>query len=134
MNNKILTFVDSGVLIAAARGLGTKGLNSLSILDDPDREFASSFFVRLEVIPKASYFRQESELSFYNTFFDAVTTWADPKLILDDAFITACKFGLSAVDSLHIAAALSVRATEFVTTELPTKPLHRIRAIKVMTV
>jgi len=134
MSDTIRTFVDSGVLITAARGLGAKALRALSVLDDPDREFVSSFFVQLELIPKASYFKQDSELSFYNSFFEAVATWPDPKLILDDAFTTACKLGLSAVDSLHIAAALSAGATEFITTELPTKPLHRVREIKVITV
>jgi len=134
MSDKVRTFVDSGVLITAARGLDPKALNALSILDDPDREFVSSFFVRLEVIPKASYFKHDRELSFYTSFFDAVTNWPDPKSILDEAFTTACKLGLSALDSLHVAAALSAGATEFITTELSTKPLHRVRAIKVTTV
>jgi hypothetical protein len=42
-NDKVRTFTDSGVLITAARGLGPKALKALSILDDPDREFVSSF-------------------------------------------------------------------------------------------
>jgi predicted nucleic acid-binding protein len=87
--------------------------------------------VRLEVIPKASYFKRNRELSFYTSFFDAVTTWPDPKSILEDAITTACKPGLSALDSPHIAAALSVGATEFLTSELSTKPLRRVREIKV---
>jgi len=134
VTDKIRTFVDSGVLITAARGSGESAYNALAILDDPEREFVSSFFIRLEVIPKPSYFNRKSELSFYNNFFDAVAIWADPKGILDDALSTACKFGLSAVDSLHIAAALSAGATEFVTTELPTKPLHRVPDIRVTTI
>ena len=83
--DKIRTFVDSGVLITAARGSGESAHDALAILDDPEREFVSSFFIRLEVIPKPSYFNRESELSFYNNFFDAVAIWADPKGILDDA-------------------------------------------------
>ena len=85
VTDKIRTFVDSGVLITAARGSGESAYNALAILDDPEREFVSSFFIRLEVIPKPSYFNRESELSFYNNFFDAVAIWADPKGILDDA-------------------------------------------------
>src|SRR5438128_362502 len=84
--------------------------------------------------PSPLIFNRESELSFYNNFFDAVAIWADPKGILDHAFSTACKFGLSAVDSLHVSAALSAGATEFVTTELPTKPLHRVPDISVTTI
>ena len=134
VTDKIRTFVDSGVLITAARGSGESAYNALAILDDPEREFVSSFFIRLEVIPKPSYFNRESELSFYNNFFDAVAIWADPKGILDHAFSTACTFGLSVVDSLHVAAALSAGATESVTTELPTKPLHRVTDIRVTTI
>jgi len=132
--DKIRTFVDSGVLIIAARGSGESAHDALAILDDPDREFVSSFFIRLEVIPKPSYFNRESELSFYNNLFDAVRIWADRNALLDDAFSTACTFGLSAVDSQYVAAALSAGATQFVTTELPTKPLHRVPDIRVTTI
>ena len=72
VTDKIRTFVDSGVLITAARGSGESANDALAMLDDPDREFVSSFFIQLEVIPKPSYFNRESELSFYNNFFDAV--------------------------------------------------------------
>ncbi|WP_169266136.1 MULTISPECIES: hypothetical protein [Brasilonema] len=34
--------------------------------------------------------------------------------------------GLAAMDALHIAAALSVSASEFVTTEKPIKPMFRV--------
>ena len=64
VTDKIRTFVDSGVLITAARGSGESAYNALAILDDPEREFVSSFFIRLEVIPKPSYFNRESQLSF----------------------------------------------------------------------
>ena len=50
VTDKIRTFVDSGVLITAARGSGESAHDALAILDDPDREFVSSFFIRLEVI------------------------------------------------------------------------------------
>jgi hypothetical protein len=48
-----LTFVDSGVLIAAARGADEVARRAMTVLDDPDRTFASSALVRLEVLPKA---------------------------------------------------------------------------------
>ncbi len=43
VTDKIRTFVDSGVLITAARGSGESANDALAILDDPDREFVSSF-------------------------------------------------------------------------------------------
>ncbi len=51
------------------------------ILDDPDREFVSSNFVRLELLPKAVYNRNQSEIQFLETFFKAVTEWAPARRI-----------------------------------------------------
>jgi hypothetical protein len=49
----IKTLIDSGVLIAAARGQGSTSLRAVEVLDDPNREFVSSPFLKLEVLPKA---------------------------------------------------------------------------------
>ncbi len=51
-----------------------------------------------------------------------------------DANNIACKYGLAAMDALHIAAALSVDAEEFVTTEKPTKPMFRVTSIQVISI
>ena len=42
----MLTFIDTGVLITAARGQGDAALRAMDILDDPGRTFASSRFVQ----------------------------------------------------------------------------------------
>ncbi|HXH39143.1 MAG TPA: hypothetical protein VNN08_10990 [Thermoanaerobaculia bacterium] len=44
-----LTFVDAGVLIAAARGGNIQAGRAMEISDDPEREFAASPFLLLEV-------------------------------------------------------------------------------------
>jgi predicted nucleic acid-binding protein len=129
----VLTFVDSGMLIAAARRRTPVAGRALTVLDDPARTFASSVFVQLEVLPKATYFRQTAEVRFYQSFFnDRVSVWAEP---LDDvvrqALTVAATFGLSAMDALHVAAALVVGAVEFVTTEGPDKPIHRATGLGV---
>jgi predicted nucleic acid-binding protein len=49
------TFIDAGVLIAAARGKDAPSMSALEILDDQSREFVSSPFIELEVLPKAIY-------------------------------------------------------------------------------
>ncbi|ACK71220.1 conserved hypothetical protein [Gloeothece citriformis PCC 7424] len=46
----------------------------------------------------------------------------------------AAKYGLGALDALHIACAISVEADEFITTEKTTKPLHRVREIQVISI
>lgn len=80
----IKTFIDSGVLIFAARGEGELAENALSILEDSDREFASSIFIQLEVLPKAIYTKKQAEIKFYQTYFDAVSYWAtDLEIIVE---------------------------------------------------
>ena len=48
----ILTYLDSGVLIAASRGTDIVSLKATSILDSKKRQFCSSSFVRLEILTK----------------------------------------------------------------------------------
>ncbi len=47
----IVTFIDSGVLVAASRGVEDLSDKAITILTSGDREFASSQFIRLEVLP-----------------------------------------------------------------------------------
>lgn len=118
----ILTFIDSGVLLSAANGEGKIAEKALEILEDSNREFASSEFVKLELIPKAIYNKQTEEAQFYEEFFSAVTYWAtDLEKVVQDGYGIGCQYGLAAMDALHIAAALSLEASEFITTEKPTK-------------
>lgn len=51
------TYIDSSVLIAAARATDALAVSALAYLDDPQRSFVSSEFVRLEVLPKPVYLR-----------------------------------------------------------------------------
>jgi len=61
MTRPIRTFLDSGVLIAAYKGSPAVGEAAGNIVDDPNRLFLSSPFVRHEVSPKALYNRQQDE-------------------------------------------------------------------------
>ncbi len=131
----IRTFIDAGVLIYAARGQNEIAEIALQVLEDDRREFASSIFVKLEVLPKAIYNQQSSEIKFYETFFQAVTYWSnDIKNIIKNAYQESSQFGLGAMDALHIAAAVSVGATEFITNEKPRKSIHRTQSIKVISI
>ena len=128
-----ITFIDSGVLVTASRGVEDLSDKAISILASTDREFASSAFIKLEVLPKAVYYRQTDEVEFYQTFFNAVTYWANNiEQVIQDGHEIACKYGLAAMDALHIAAAILVGAEEFITTEKPTKPMYRVTDIKVV--
>lgn len=127
------TFVDSGVLIAAAIGTPEISIPAREVLDDPEREFVSSDFVRLEVSPKATFQRQHEEAAFYAAFFEGVVTWVPATEVLTRlAYEQACRFGLAALDALHVAAATVSDCDELVTTEKPGKPIHRVDAVRVV--
>jgi predicted nucleic acid-binding protein len=128
----IITFVDAGVLIAAARGHANVSAKAMAILDDPNRSFASSEFIRLEVMPKALFNRKNDEAEFYREFFDAVAHWpASIDAIVRHAYEIGVRHGMAALDALHVAAAVSIGAEELVTTEKPGKPLHRAADIRI---
>jgi predicted nucleic acid-binding protein len=130
-----LTFIDAGVLIAAVRGNADVARRALAVLDDPERSFASSAFVQLEVLPKASFHRQRDEVAFYEDYFRHVDQWVDPGAsLVESALSLAQEKGLSALDALHGAAALAVNASEIVTTERGGKPIHRLTQIKITTI
>jgi predicted nucleic acid-binding protein len=131
-----VTFVDAGVLIAAAaRGTMDVSAQAMAILDDPNRAFASSEFIRLEVLPKALFNRKSMEAEFYSSFFQAVAYWPEKTdAVVSRGYDVAIRFGLGALDALHVAAALSVGAEKFITTEKRGKPLHRITGILVRSI
>jgi hypothetical protein len=129
----VLTYIDSGVLIAAARVHDPTNAGANTVLGDPARSFASSDFVRLEVLPKATFHKRTAEVDFYSLYFDAVQTW-----VVADAALTGlalqrgAEFGLNGMDALHVAAAETAGAVELVTTERATSPLLRVTPIRVI--
>ncbi|NJN87798.1 MAG: nucleic acid-binding protein [Leptolyngbyaceae cyanobacterium SL_7_1] len=131
----ICTFVDAGVLIAAARGTGAGAAAALQVLQDSEREFASSSFLKLEVLPKAIYNQRLPEIKFYEIYFNAVTYWAsDIAELVEGAYQESAQFGLGAMDALHVAAAVSVGAVELLTYEKPEKSIYRTKSIQVVSV
>ena len=129
----MITFIDSGVLITASQGTEDLSNRAIKAITSVDREYASSQFIKLEILPKALYHSQSNEVEFYQTFFSAVTYWADDlEKIIDNSFKIASEYGLAAMDALHIAAAISVEAEEFITTEKPTKPMYRVTDLRIV--
>ena len=131
----VLAFIDSGVLITAARGNSPRSQPALDLLADRDRTFASSIFIKLEVLPKAVCYQQTLECAFYEAFFQGVTVWlTDVEQLTQSAYQLACTYGLSGLDALNVAAAIALQADEFITTEKPTKPMHRVPNLRFVTV
>ena len=65
----IRTFLDAGILIAAVRGQEREAARALAILEDPERSFLTSAFLRMEVLPKAIYYRRSAEVALYERYF-----------------------------------------------------------------
>jgi hypothetical protein len=129
-----LTFLDTSVLIAAHRGAPATKQQAAAILADTGRTFVSSDFVRLELLPKARYYGHTAEVAFYDTYFASVAVWVTPDAALvQEALRAASATGMSALDALHVAAAVRAGAGELITTEGATKPLHRARGVRVVT-
>jgi len=127
-----LVYDDANVLIAATRGMEPRAQRAFALLDNVSLRFAASDFLRLEVLPKAIYHRKSSEVTFYRDFFANAGVWAitEPRLV-QTAMDLAQRFGLSAMDALHVAAAMSVHADVFVTDEASTKPIHRVTTLSI---
>ena len=131
----IRTFLDSGVLIATARATGALGARALALFNDPERVFVSSEFVRMEVFPKAIYYKRYAEVGFYEDYFSGVTQIVSLSASLTHlAYTEACQAGLSGLDALHIAAAKFSGSEEFITTERPTTPLFRVTGMVIKSI
>lgn len=133
VNGSRKVFVDSNVLIAAARGTSPVAERSIAILGNRALRFVSSPLVRLEVLPKAYFFGRTQEVDFYQIFFSQVEIWAPlDASIVSQALDEALLHGLGAVDALLLISAATVGVELFVTTERKSKPIHKTGLLKVV--
>jgi len=125
------TFLDSGVLLMAWKGAPADAIAAQTLMEDEQRQFVTSQMVKLELLPKPAFFRNDAETEFYQSHFDQATAAAP--LNGDAALDLAKRYGLAAADALNLQAAIDLEAAEFVTSELPGKPLFRVQEIRVTT-
>lgn len=92
----------------------------------------ASDFVRLELLPKATYNKRSDELSFYKAFFSTAKRQPVSKKLVETALAEATRWGLSAADALHVAAAKLKGCEELYTTEGELKPLFRVKGLRVL--
>ncbi len=128
----VRTFLDAGVLLTAARAVSQDRERAHELFAEPGRLFLTSPFIHLEVVPKAYYFKNKLELSFYNRFFHNATWYRDVEKIEVKAQAEAGKKGLGAMDALHVAAAHLSHADEFITTEKLNRAIHRSSLVKIV--
>ena len=87
----IRTFLDAGVLIAATRMTGAMGVKALALFNEADWVFVTSDFVRLEVLPKAIYYKRQAEVALYERFFARaahIVQYSEP--LMRQAYAEAC--------------------------------------------
>jgi predicted nucleic acid-binding protein len=126
------TFLDSGVLISAWKR-GEFHERAMSMMGDETRDFLTCENVKLEVLPKPAFEKRRSEVEFYNQHFNIASASETFSAELGEAALALAKqFGLAAGDALNLASAIRQGADEFITSELPGKPMFRVPGIKII--
>jgi len=121
------TFLDANVLIAAFQGQPEISKKALMLLDDPEREFIITDYLKLELIPKPKFYSRHEEVKFMEAFFESAceNLSTSPTLTLQ-AIEIASTYDVHPLDALHASAAIQARVDEFITLEKPNKPFFRI--------
>jgi predicted nucleic acid-binding protein len=129
------TYIDVGVLIAALRGPDSIANRALAFLNDPLRDYITSDYVKIELLPKCRFHKNKDEEEFYEEFFErsAVHVPSSDEL-LAFAIDEGSKTGISGIDAIHVACAVVGEAIELITAEKSTKPIHRANGIKVISI
>jgi len=73
-------------------------------------------------------------VAFYEAFFAKAKAVKLTRKLVAQAFHMAKKYGLSAVDSLHVAAAKAAGCVELYTTEGTGKPIFRVKGLRVKSI
>ena len=119
----VRTYLDTGVLIDAAGGKGTRSEAALRLLNDPKRTFLSCPYLDFELLPQVIRNRVREQQHFLEAFLLATERVEDMRAIFRLAFQEASLSPVSGIDARHIAAAHLLKADEFITTERPGKSI-----------
>jgi hypothetical protein len=131
--SEVLTFLDAGGLLSAARLSSPHRLKALTLLADSRRKFVTTDFIKRETTLKCDYHGYRQQVEFYEDFFENVDIFlTDVEPIIAGAYQAGKQYGLNALNALHISAALLAQADEFVTTGRPNSPFQNVRGLKIL--
>lgn len=131
----VRTYIDSGVLISALRGEEEISTVAISFLNDPLREYVTSDYVKIELLPKCIFHKNLEEQQFYEEFFNSSTTHVpNSDALLELAIEEGGKTGISGIDAIHVACAIVAEAQELITAERASKSIHRANGIRVISI
>ena len=130
----VRTYIDTGVLISASQGGSFSGI-ALSFLNDPLREYVTSDYVKVELLPKCIYHGNKEEQEFYEEFFrQTIIHVPSSDDLMAFAIDEGGKTGISGIDAIHVACAVVAQAQELITAERSTKPIHRANGVKIISI
>lgn len=130
-----LSYIDSCVLISAFNGKPDIAAKASAVLNDPTLKFASSEFVKLELLMKPAHFGFTKETAFYEAFFQKVhVNELISQDLIDAAFLEGKAAGLSAGDAIHVAAAIRLKCDELVTAEAHHSAIHKAKSIPIRSI
>jgi len=118
--------------LSAWLGNSPRSIEAKSIVADESRDFLTSDAVKLELLPKPTFEKRRTELEYYNDHFKGIASEPLSKELGGEALTLAKQYGLAAMDALHLASAIRQGADEFITSELPGKPMFRVKELKVI--
>lgn len=122
------TYIDANVIIFALNLCeeDDRSQTAFDVIEDPARVILGSDYLWLEIRPKTIYNKQRHQTAFIDKIFDRAEMVRSNEAVIERAKSMAVKYGLSAMDALHVASAIEGQADEMVTFEHPNKPFFRI--------
>ncbi|WP_058554454.1 PIN domain-containing protein [Thiohalocapsa sp. ML1] len=132
---EVLTYIDANVLIAAFHADNAISAAAMAVLRAPARRLLVGDALWLETVPKARFHRRDAEVAFYEGVFALAhehISWSPA--IIERARELASRYGLAAMDAVHVASALVGGADELVTGERWDKPMLRVRELSVQSI
>jgi predicted nucleic acid-binding protein len=122
------TYIDSGVLIAAFKAVEPCSERAMAIIADESRTFVVSDVLALECIAPARREGPAEQVEFCEEFFSRQENHALDADVTKWAVEIMSRHCIGPIDLLHMAVAVQAGASEFITTEKPTKPFFTIGA------
>jgi predicted nucleic acid-binding protein len=122
----LYTYSDANVILNAFSQDKVRAQRARAILEDTARTFVVSDYLWLETVPKVVYNKQYDQAAYIDGFFHDAEFVPASAAIIVQAKAIAARYGLAAMDALHVACAIAGGADELVTFEKPVKPFFRI--------
>jgi predicted nucleic acid-binding protein len=129
--SKTRTYIDANVVINAWRGLKPFQTIAFAILEDPGRILLTSDFLHLELLPKPTFHKNQTETEFIRRVLGHTTHIPTDDRITRTALYLSSRYDIAVVDALHAAAAIIGEADELVTFERRNKPMYKISPAEV---